>query len=128
MTSIRALAAAALCVAAGCSAHSDKPAGPTVDAFTGRLVADGKPVKFDAADKVTLRVFTEKAESFNIPIAPDGTFKIGWMPVSKYTATLIREKATNQKGSGPAPVSLPGFTVEAGKTEYTIELGKNFKS
>jgi hypothetical protein len=100
--------------------------GPTVDAFTGRLAHDGKPVSFPEGEQVEVRVHHEKGESFDIPIRPDGSFQIGWMPIGKYSATLLRE---NKQERGPAKrYTIPGgLTIEAGKTEYTIELGKNWK-
>ena len=105
--------------------------GPTVDAFTGQLVQDGKPLQFPAGSDPQLQlIFQEKAESFGIPIQPDGTFKIGWMPIGKYTGMLRWTRAGQSgKGSaGPGLYTLPTpFTIEAGKTEYTIELGKTFK-
>src|SRR5262245_19060170 len=100
--------------------------GPTVDAFTGRLVQNGKPVSFPGGP-VKLRLFHEKGESFGIPIQPDGSFQIGWMPIGKYSAVVIREPK-NAK-AGPSQYTVPGgLTVEGGKTEYTVELGKGWKS
>jgi hypothetical protein len=121
-----ALAAAIVVSAVGCGGHKEFD-GPTVDAFTGRLTHDGNPVTFPAEERVQLQLFHEKAQSFNIPVQPDGTFKIGWMPIGKYSATLVRERP-GAKGGAPARHSVPnGLTIEAGKTEYTIELGKGFK-
>src|SRR5262249_6405685 len=100
--------------------------GPTVDAFTGRLTHDGKPVTFPESETVTLSVFHEKGEKFDIRIQPDGSFKIGWMPIGKYSATLLRG---NKEGRGPPTnrYNIPGgLTIEEGKTEYTIELGKGW--
>jgi hypothetical protein len=113
-------------VAVGCKAKREFD-GPTVDAFNGRLVHNGNPVSFPADERVLLELFHEKAQSFKIPIQSDGTFKIGWMPIGKYSATVIREKP-GQKGA-PARHAIPGgFAIEDGKTEYQIELGKGFKS
>ena len=100
--------------------------GPTVDAFNGQVVHDGKPVAFPAEEKVQLKMFHEKAESFGIPIKPDGTFNIGWMPIGKYSVTLIRAKA-NVKG-GPSMYNVPGgLTIQEGQTEYKVELCNNWK-
>ena len=101
--------------------------GPTVDAFTGRLVHNGQPVTFPDTEKVRLEVYHETGRSFLIPIQPDGSFKIGWMPIGKYTATLLRG---SQDGRGPAKRhNVPGgLTIEDGKTEYTIELGKGWQT
>lgn len=100
--------------------------GPTVDAFTGQLVQDGKPVSFPAGQDVQLKVIHEKAQSFGIPISEQGSFKIGWMPIGKYSAILIRQKE-GTKG-GPQMYNVPGgFEIVAGKTDYQIELGKNWK-
>ena len=112
-------------LATGCTPKSDKPTTPTNDAFVGRLVADGKPVNFPADETVQLQVFTEKGSQSKIPIRPDGSFKIGWFELGKYTANLIR--AGGKQGSSPVHAVPGGFEVVAGKTEYTIELGKNYK-
>jgi hypothetical protein len=120
-----ALAGAIVIAAAGCGGHKEFD-GPTVDKFTGRLTHDGQPVAFPPEERVLLELFHEKAQSFKIPIKSDGTFEIGWMPLGKYSATLIRERPA-AKGA-PARFSIPaGLTIEAGRTEYAIELGKGFK-
>ena len=67
--------------------------GPRVDSFSGRVVKDGKPVSFPSDESVQLKLIHDKAKSFGIPIASDGSFKIGWMPTGKYSVMLIREKA-----------------------------------
>jgi hypothetical protein len=100
--------------------------GPTVEAFTGRVVKDGKPVAFPAGESVQLKLIHEKAQSFGIPLAADGAFKIGWMPIGKYSAILIRQK-DGGKG-GPNMYNVPGgFEIVDGKTEYEVELGKTWK-
>jgi hypothetical protein len=123
MTATLSVALAVL--VSGCGSKSFD--GPTVDAFTGRVVKDGKPVTLPADETVQIKVIHEKtAKSFGIPLAGDGTFKIGWMPIGKYSAILVREKQ-NAKG-GPNMYNVPGgFSIEDGKTEYEIELGKNWK-
>jgi hypothetical protein len=99
--------------------------GPTVDSFTGRLTHNAKPVSFPAGDVVVTLVH-EKGESFGIPIQPDGSFKIGWMPTGKYSATLTR--ASKQDKGGPIRYNIPGgLTIDDGKTDYTIELGTGWK-
>lgn len=109
---------------AGCSKPFD---GPTVDAFIGKLTHDGKPVSFRPGEQVTLQLFHEKGQSFNVPIEPDGSFKIGWMPIGKYSATLLRGTRTGK--AAPNRFSVPGgLAIENGKTEYTIDLGKSWKS
>jgi hypothetical protein len=127
---MRTLSAAALVtaltlIAFGCERKSTYE-GPTVDKFDGRLVANGQPVQFPAAEKVQLKLFHEKGQSFNIPINQDGTFNIGWMPVGKYTATLLREKP-GVKGPPSQYGVKGGLTVDEGKTDYKIELGKEWK-
>jgi len=100
--------------------------GPTVDAFNGRLIHDGKPVSFPAEETVQLKLFHEKGESFGIPIEPDGSFKIGWMPIGKYSANLVRMRAG--PGGPPKNYTVPGgLTIEDGKTEYVVELGKAWR-
>jgi hypothetical protein len=111
-------------VAAGCGPRKSFD-GPTVDAFTGRLTHNGQPVSFAAGEKVQVDLFHEKGQKFGIPIQPDGSFQIGWMPIGKYSAMLIREN--NQERGGPRRYNIPGgLAIEAGKTDYTIELGKDW--
>jgi hypothetical protein len=101
--------------------------GPTVDAFIGRLTRNGQPVTFPETEKVRLEVFHETGQSFLIPIQPDGSFKIGWMPIGKYSAALLRG---NKDAKGPPAKrhNIPGgLQIEDGKTEYTIELGKSYQ-
>src|SRR6516165_2373173 len=92
--------------------------GPTVDAFVGKVVQDGKPVSFPD-EETTLKVIHEKGQSFGIPLKTDGSFKIGWMPIGKYSVMLTRP-AKNVRGP-PTMYNVPGgLTIEEGKTEYTI--------
>ena len=99
--------------------------GPTVDAFTGRLTHNGKPVNFSEGEGISLKLVHESGQSFGIPIQADGTFKIGWMPIGKYGAMLERP---NPGGKGKSVYTVPGgLTIEEGKTEYSIELGKDWR-
>lgn len=124
-----ALLATTAVILAGCSSQkagngSDLPKN---DAFTGHLVKDGKAITFDAAENVELKMIHETAKSFGIPIKPDGSFQIGWMPHGKYSAMLIRQ-STKEKAA-PRMENVPGgVTIEPGKTEYKIELGGAGKS
>ena len=77
-----------------------------MDAFNGKLTHDGKPVSFPAGEDVSLKVFHEKGTSFGIPIKEDGTFKIGWMPIGKYSGMLNRSTA-QQKGCRGNTTCLP---------------------
>ena len=114
-------------LAAGC-AKSDKPNVPVVDSFTGSVVFDGKPVKFPADDQVEIMLFSEKGSQMRVPISAEGTFKLGWMPVGKHSATLTRMKSVEGKKGGQTSHNIPGgLDIVEGKTEYTIELGKGFK-
>jgi len=113
-------------VGAGCGG-TRKPIDdtPKVDAFTGKVTQDGKPVSLPEGE-VSLTLFDEKGQSFGIPVQPDGTFKIGQMPVGKYSA-LLNYPAKDAKG-GPGRYQVPdGLTIEDGKTQYTVELGKDWK-
>ena len=102
--------------------------GKTVDKFVGKVTHNGKPVNFPADEKAEITVFHESGQQFGIPIKEDGTFDIGWMPVGKYAAMLERQQGAVKRGPGISRYSLPdGFTIEDGKTEYVIELGKGFK-
>jgi hypothetical protein len=116
---------AVLGLAIGCGERKSFE-GPTVDSFTGRVVKDGKPVSFPAGESVQLKLIHEKAQSFGIPLGTDGSFKIGWMPIGKYSAILIRQK-DGGKG-GPNMYNVPGgFEIKDGTTEYDVELGKGWK-
>jgi hypothetical protein len=120
--------AVGIVVMIACGCHSGKTFdGPTVDAFTGRLVADGKPVSFPPGEEVILRAYhQETAKSWGVPIQPDGTFKIGWMPIGTYSAVLERPPKTHR--GGPIRYVLPAtFAIVAGQTDYTIDLGKAYK-
>lgn len=124
-----ALVAAVGCVAlVGCGERTAKFDGPTVDKFVGKVVHNGKPVAFPDGEEVSLKLFHEKGQSFGIPLKPDGAFEIGWMPVGKYSVTLIREKQEGGRKGAPNMFSVPGgMTIEDGKTEYTVDLGKSWK-
>jgi len=114
----------------GCAEKSAlKFVGPTVDTFTGQVVHDGKPVTFPEGDGVSVQVITEQGARFGIPIASDGTFKVGKMQVGKYSAILERTKKGAKGATVPNMYNVPGgFRIEEGKNEYTIELGKNWKA
>jgi hypothetical protein len=108
----------------GCS---NKPPfkGPTVDAFKGRITHNGNPVSIDP-EAVEMKVAFETGRQFGIPLKPDGAFDIGWMPIGKYSVTMIRKPKTEK--AGPQYYNVPGgLTIEDGKTEYTIELGPGWK-
>jgi hypothetical protein len=126
---IRGEVAVLLGLGLACSGCGPKKSfeGPTVDAFTGRLTHNGRPVTFPETEKVRLEVYHETGRSFLIPIRPDGSFDIGWMPIGKYSATLLRG---TPDGRGPPAKRYNvsgGLTIEDGKTEYTIELGKGWR-
>ena len=110
----------------GCTDNRGGYKGPVVDAFHGKVVHDGNPVKF-AENEAQLSVFHEKGQQFGIPLKADGTFEIGWMPIGKYAVMLER---VSQTPKGP-PKTMHnvqgGLTIEEGKKDYVIELGKDFK-
>jgi hypothetical protein len=111
----------AAAVSAGCRPAEKKYEGPTVPAFTGRLTHKGEPVSFPGEGRVVLQLVFEKGKGpMGVRIQPDdGTFKIGLMPIGKYSMTLIR---------GRNRYNIPGeLTIEEGKTEYEIELGEKWK-
>jgi len=100
--------------------------GPTVEAFNGRVVRNGEPVSFPEGETVELKVFHEKGQSFGIPLQSDGSFKIGWMPIGKYTVMLNRSPK-NGRGA-PTRYGVPGgLEIQEGKLDYTIELGKGWE-
>jgi hypothetical protein len=100
--------------------------GPTVDKFVGKLVHEGKPVQFPEDEVVTLQLMLlQNHRVFGIPIKSDGSFDIGWMPIGKYAAILERRK---DGGMRPDKQTVTAdFRIEKGKTEYTIDLGANWK-
>jgi hypothetical protein len=104
---------------------------PTIDEFDGKLTHKGQPVKFSSDDKVVLRlVFHKNGERFGIPINPDGTFDIGWMPIGDYSAILERS-STKQAGVRSGEVESfnieNGLTIAEGETQYAVELGDDFR-
>ena len=87
-----------------------------------------EPVQF-AENEAKLAVFHESGRQFGIPLKPDGTFQIGWMPIGKYSMMLERT-SQNPAKKGPQKTmhNVPdGLTIEEGKKDYVIELGKGFK-
>ena len=113
----------------GCTNKRGGYEGPTVDAFHGKVTHNGKPVKF-AENEAQLTLYHEKGQQFGIPLKADGTFEIGWMPIGKYAIMLERIAQTPVKKKGPQKTmyNVPdGLTIEEGKRDYVIELGKNFK-
>jgi len=114
----------------GCERTAQMP-GPTVNKFTGKLVAGGNPVTFKNGEKVSLSLTHSSAQSFGIPIKEDGSFSIGEMPIGKYTAVLLVEPSSEGgKGNSGQPkrVGVPeGFEIVEGKTEYTVDLGDKYK-
>ncbi len=111
----------------GCTSKSQFD-GPMVEAFTGRLTHNGKPVSFPEGETVSLTLFHEKGQSLGIPLQSDGSWKIGWMPVGKFSV-LLNQPPKGGAGKGPpGKYNVPGgLTIEEGKTDYTIELGKDWK-
>ena len=113
----------------GCGGDNKKNFdGPTVDAFHGKVTYNGSPVTF-AENEAQLKLFHEKGQQFGIPLQPDGTFVIGWMPTGKYAIRFERTKQDPAKrGPQKTMYNVPdGLTIEDGKTDYVIELGKDFK-
>ncbi len=121
-----AVVLAGLCLTAlGC--NSKEYSGPTVDKFTGVVTSNGKPISIPPGTHFQIRLRHESGQSFGIPINTDGTFEIGWMPLGHYEILTESTKEGQRGGMGKARVPGPGLQVTAGKTEYTIDLGKNFK-
>ena len=112
----------------GCSNKRGGYVGPTVDAFHGKVTHNGNPVKF-AENEAQLTLYHEKGQQFGIPLKADGTFEIGWMPIGKYAIMLERIAPTPvKKGPQKSMYNVPGgLTIEEGKRDYVIELGKDFK-
>ena len=113
----------------GCTNNKGGYEGPTVDAFHGKVTHNGNPVKFAENEEVQITLYHEKGQQFGIPLTADGTFEIGWMPTGKYSM-MVERTAQNSAKKGPSKTryNVPdGLTIEEGKKDYVIELGKNFK-
>jgi hypothetical protein len=73
-------------------------------------VQDGKPVNFPEDEEVGVRLSTlEGGKSFGVPIKPDGSFSMGWMPLGKMFGRLEREPSDPAKRYGaPRGYDIPG--------------------
>jgi hypothetical protein len=121
------LLAVTLFTLVGCGGPYDEP---TIDEFNGRLTHLGKPISFSPDEKVILRlVFHKNGERFGIPIKPDGTFDIGWMPIGEYSAILERSSAGGSgRTAGKDTFNIAeGLTIAEGQSKYDIELGDDFQ-
>jgi hypothetical protein len=103
--------------------------GPKVDKFTGKVTAGGKQITIPADYEVTINLQMDgvPGKSFGIPVKPDGTWQITWMPTGAYIVTVEKTNLKATKGAPDKRVVPEKFNVEAGKTEYSIDLGKNWK-
>jgi hypothetical protein len=117
------LFAAMAATAFGC--NSREYSGPTVEKFTGTVTHNGKQITLKPEERLTIQMRHESGQTFGIPIQPDGTFEIGWMPLGHYD--LIAERYKDGQRGGPSKTGAGTFQVMNGKTEYTIELGKSGK-
>jgi hypothetical protein len=100
--------------------------GPTVDKFVGKVVKDGKNFTFPTSDQLIIEAKHESRQTFGIPINPDGTFEIGWMPLGNYVLFAEYHKS-GQKGRANKTTIPGGLQVMQSKTDYVIDLGKNWK-
>lgn len=124
-----------LVLAAGCGYGPKKYyEGPTVSAFAGQLVQNGEPVTFAEDEEVRVEFTVIEGENigktFGVPIKPDGTFSIGWMPLGKMSGRMEWQPKDPAKQTGtPRAYGIPGsLTTEAGKTTgYVVELGKGWR-
>lgn len=107
----------------GC--NSREYSGPTVEKFTGTVTHNGKQITLKPEERLTIQMRHESGQTFGIPIQPNGTFEIGWMPLGHYD--LIAEKHKDGQRGGPSKTGVGSFQVMNGKTDYTIELGKSWK-
>jgi len=111
----------------GCSNNKGGYEGPTVNAFHGKVTHNGNPVTFAENEEPQLSLFHEKGQQFGVPLKADGTFQIGWMPTGKYSMMLERQ-SPGKKGATKTRYSVPGgLTIEDGKKDYVVELGKGWK-
>jgi hypothetical protein len=98
--------------------------GETTDAFMGRVVQDGKPVTLPDESRLNL-THDKSYHRFGIPLKPDGSFEIGWMPIGEYSAELIwMREPTKDQGRYNVP---KGLIIEKDTKRYEIELGKGWK-
>ena len=114
----------------GCSDNRGGFGGNTVDAFHGKVTQNGNPVKFAEGEQVELGLYHEQGKHFGIPLKEDGTFEIGWMPLGKYMVMVERIPlgSGNKGASHKTRYNVPDpLIIEKGKTDYVIELGKDFK-
>lgn len=119
----------ALMLLLGCE-RSDRPTDvPTIDAFVGRLTHKGQTPSFPEGTEVKLKLISDKAISFGIPLKPGVTFDIGWMPIGKYTVQLTTRAPGKDGRPGPEKVyTVPGgMELVEGQTQYAIELGDGWK-
>jgi hypothetical protein len=101
--------------------------GPTVPKFVGRVLHEGKPVKFSDDEIVNVLLpFQKTGRLWTIPIQSDGSFDITWMPIGKYVAILERKDKTDPRKQSKYTIT-DDFRIEDGKTEYTFELGPDWK-
>jgi hypothetical protein len=114
-------------VGAGCTPQpKSNYEGPKITSFTGKVVADGKPVTFTADQKARIQYFHDGGSTWGIPLSDDGSWKIGWMPTGHYSGFLERANKAG-KGLSTSKFGVPDLEIVDGQTDYVIDLGKNFK-
>jgi hypothetical protein len=110
---------------AGCAGKKQFEDKPSIDSFTGRVTQDGKPMKIPQGQGIQLMLIYEDSRRSGIPLDADGKFDIGKMPIGRYSVML--ERPASGKGP-PMKHNVPGgLVIVDGKTDYTIELGKDLK-
>lgn len=103
--------------------------GETTKSFIGAVVKEGNAITLPQDARLDL-VHDETYSRFGIPLQQDGTFKIGWMPIGKYSGELVWLKGA--VGGDPNPslehFKVPnGLVIEKDKTEYTVDLGSKWE-
>lgn len=101
----------------------------TTEAFVGAVVQNGKPITLPEGARLDL-VHEETYSKFGVPLKQDGSFEIGWMPIGKYSAELVWLKGatTGNAGGSQERYNVPnGLTIEKDRTQYQLELGKQWK-
>jgi len=112
----------------GCGPGPVRPEEIT-EAFIGAVVQDGKPITLPDGARLDL-IHDETYSKFGIPLKQDGSFEIGWMPTGKYSAELLWLKGATKDNSSVSQgrYNVPnGLTIEKDKTQYEINLGKEWK-
>jgi hypothetical protein len=105
--------------------------GKYLDSFSGQLVQDGKPITVPEGTSLQMMREGDGTMSFNVIPKTDGSFSGGKVALGYYKPCLDLPKKSGPKGqgAGSGKFFLPGEVIlEEGKTNYTIDVGKDWKN